>query len=94
MTYRCVLVLIVIAFGAGAARADGTVDFNRDILPILSDKCFACHGPDAKVRKAGFRLDRKEAPSRRCATAATPLCQASATPASWSAASPAKTGPR
>ncbi len=60
MTYRCVLVLIVIAFGAGAARADGTVDFNRDILPILSDKCFACHGPDAKVRKAGFRLDRKE----------------------------------
>ena len=32
-------------------------DFNRDIQPILADKCYACHGPDAQKRKAGLRLD-------------------------------------
>lgn len=33
------------------------VDYNYHIRPILSDKCFACHGPDANKRKAGLRLD-------------------------------------
>ncbi|MDR3638092.1 MAG: DUF1549 domain-containing protein, partial [Isosphaeraceae bacterium] len=36
------------------------IDFSRDVLPILSDHCFACHGPDAKARKGGLRLDVKE----------------------------------
>lgn len=33
------------------------IDYNVDVKPILSDKCFACHGPDAKKQKAGLRLD-------------------------------------
>jgi hypothetical protein len=49
------LVLIVPA----TAAAD-RLDFNRDVRPILSDKCFACHGPDKSKRKADLRLDTSD----------------------------------
>lgn len=37
-----------------------TVDFNFHVKPILSDRCYACHGPDANSRKANLRLDLEE----------------------------------
>lgn len=42
-------------------QAEEKLSFNRDIRPILSDKCIGCHGPDAKHREAGLRLDLPEA---------------------------------
>ena len=33
------------------------IDFNYHVKPILSDRCFSCHGPDEKTRMAGLRLD-------------------------------------
>src|SRR6478609_8196321 len=36
------------------------VSYNFHIRPILSDKCFKCHGPDANKREAGLRLDKQE----------------------------------
>jgi hypothetical protein len=45
---------------SGIATAKGKIDFNFQVKPILSDKCFACHGPDANKRQADFRLDNEE----------------------------------
>lgn len=47
------------AFGQAAVPAEGTgtLEFNRHIRPILSEKCFFCHGPDKGNLKAGLRLD-------------------------------------
>ena len=42
------------------AAAGRRLDFNQDVQPILAARCFACHGPDPEMRKAGLRLDLSE----------------------------------
>ena len=49
---------LICCWGVIAARA-AELDFTRQVLPILSENCFQCHGPDAGERKADLRLDEK-----------------------------------
>lgn len=45
---------------APQSAESATIDFNQDIRPILSNHCFACHGPDEEKRDSGLRLDTEE----------------------------------
>lgn len=46
--------------GSGTLDAKDQISYNFHVRPILSDNCFACHGPDANTREAGLRLDLEE----------------------------------
>lgn len=63
LSFIAALFLITMQFNSCASNPNasnspsGAISYTYDVRPILSDKCFKCHGPDAKTREAGLRLD-------------------------------------
>lgn len=66
-------VLMILFSGGRAVLAAGPVSFSRDIRPLLSDRCFACHGPDRKRRKKKLRLDLGFEEARKVISPGKPL---------------------
>ena len=86
MTYKkvlykqMILVLVFCAFSCAKSLPDEIeiamndlpekVDFNFHVKPILSDRCYSCHGPDEKTRQAGLRLDIEKEAFKKLASGA------------------------
>src|SRR6478609_2732282 len=64
ITFAALLLVVVTSTGRQAPLSaqpiNKPVDFSFQVRPLLSDRCFRCHGPDASKRKAKLRLDTRE----------------------------------
>lgn len=60
MTFLRLTSVFTVAFSGFCMAGDSQIDFATQIKPLLSDRCFLCHGPDAETREADLRLDTKD----------------------------------
>ncbi len=81
MPYPMLLRIFLVLWASSAVTLYGqdtpakitTVDFNRDIRPILTDRCFQCHGPNEASREGGFRLDVRTSALGEATSGAHPI---------------------
>ena len=59
MKYPLAILLLILATTPALDAAD-TIDFGREIQPILAEHCFQCHGKDEQTRQGGLRLDLRD----------------------------------
>ncbi len=64
---RFTIPLLFVSSLVSTAFGQDSIEFNRDIRPILNDACFACHGPDSASRKGELRLDQRDAAVEKAA---------------------------
>ena len=64
VTFGGLLLATFLLAPLAVSAADGPIRFNRDVRRVLSDKCFACHGPDAKTVEGDLRLDLRDDATR------------------------------
>jgi hypothetical protein len=70
--------IVLVSCAAGSQGSEGPVGYRHDILPVLSDRCFKCHGPDSATREAGLRLDRADSATAKLDSGAKALVPGSA----------------
>lgn len=58
--FASVVLFLGLGLPLSGGAADSEISFNRDVRPILSNKCFACHGPDPETREGDLRLDVRD----------------------------------
>lgn len=74
MKFKSLVGAIVVSLIASiASAADAPVVYSRDVLPILSDHCYQCHGPSESSRKAGFRLDVESSAKQKNSNGIIPI---------------------
>ncbi|MSQ97547.1 MAG: DUF1553 domain-containing protein [Gemmataceae bacterium] len=79
LTFPATLLALLLGIGGMLSAAEvspsaaSKVDFAREIRPILSDRCFHCHGPDEKNRKGAFRLDQEKSALGRAESGEHPI---------------------